>query len=66
MYLTQGKLRENTGNFISAAVWPPWTCSFDVSVLWSVSDVCESQLQIAERNKVICIKKLEWKSSIDS
>ena len=23
MYLTQGKLRENTGNFISAGMWPP-------------------------------------------
>ena len=24
MYLTQGKLRENTGNFISAGMWQPW------------------------------------------
>ena len=24
IYVTQGKLRENTGNFILARMWPPW------------------------------------------
>ena len=28
MYLTQGKLRENTGNFILAGMWPPRCISF--------------------------------------
>ena len=29
MYLTQEKLRENTGNFILAGMWPPWWMSQD-------------------------------------
>ena len=26
IYVTQGKLRENTGNFILARMWPPCPC----------------------------------------
>ena len=28
--VTQGKLRENTGNFISAGMWPPWFMQHNV------------------------------------
>ena len=27
IFVTQGKLRENTGNFILARMWPPWNCN---------------------------------------
>ena len=57
MYLTQGKLRENTGNFISAGMWPPWQDlmkSLDVRllqlILWNMKQL-RVKITMEEFNK---------------
>ena len=42
-FITQGKLRENTGNFISAGMWPPWNCYTEIAFTRLRTIICLQQ-----------------------